>query len=116
VEVFFSVEKIHSLRLLQNTRRFDLLLFTLMLIPGTPKDLISYFIGLTPMSPGHWLLIATVGRIPSVITSTVGGNALGEENYILALWVFSVSAAISIGGIFLYDRITKKRKQKQNKE
>jgi len=112
VEVFFPLEKIHSLRLLQDSHRFDMLLFFLMLIPGTPKDLISYFVGLTPMKYQKWLCISVLGRIPSVLTSTLGGNALGTENYLFAAVVFVISALISFLGICLYERITKKRKEK----
>ncbi len=110
VEVFFPVEKIHSLRFLQNSRRFHTLLFLIMFIPGTPKDLVSYFVGLTEIRLGHWILISVVARIPSVITSTVGGNALGEENLWKAAIVFGATLLFSIAGLVVYDRIIKPRK------
>lgn len=112
VELFFPIEKIRSLRLLQNSRRFDMLLFLIMFIPGTPKDLISYFVGLTEMKLSHWIVLTTLARIPSVVTSTVGGDALGEENYLFAIIVFVVTAIISLLGIWYYDRIQKKKKEK----
>ncbi len=114
VEVFFTMEKIRSLRFLQNTRRVDIVLFYLMLLPGTPKDLISYFVGLTEMKLGHWVLLTTVARIPSVITSTIGGDALVKENYLFAAIVFAVSIVISLLGIFIYDRIVSRKKQQKN--
>ncbi len=118
VEVFFPVEKIHSLRFLQNSRKFHTLLFLIMFIPGTPKDLISYFVGLTEMRLGHWVLISVVARIPSVVTSTIGGNALGEENIWQAVLVFAVTLLFSILGLVVYDRIIKPRKEnkKEGKE
>ena len=114
VQVFFPLEKIHSLRLLQNSKRFHTILFIIMFIPGTPKDLISYFVGLTEMKLGHWILLTSVARIPSVVTSTVGGNALGEEKYLFAALVFAVTVAVSLLGFFVYNRITKRRQQKIN--
>ncbi|MBR2615820.1 MAG: TVP38/TMEM64 family protein [Clostridia bacterium] len=113
VEVFFPVEKIHSLRFLQNSRRVEILLFLIMLIPGTPKDLISYFVGLTEMKLSRWVVLTTVARIPSVVTSTVGGNALGEGQYLFAVIVFAVSIAISLAGLAIYDRITRKKEEKK---
>ena len=95
VQLFFSLEKIHSLRILQNSKRFEALLFLIMLIPGTPKDLISYFVGLSEMKMGRWVVLTTVARIPSVVTSTVGGNALGEKDYLFAVLVFGISIAIA---------------------
>ncbi len=114
VEVFFPLEKIHSLKFLQNHRKFEAVLFLIMLIPGTPKDLVSYFVGLTEMKLGHWLLLAGLARIPSVVTSTVGGNALGEEKYLFALVVFLLAAAISLLGLWIYHRLVKRREDKKN--
>ena len=81
-----------------------------MFIPGTPKDLLSYFAGLTDIKMGRWLLITTVARIPSVITSTVGGNAVGEQNYLFAILVFAGTLAVSALGLLIYQRISKHRK------
>ena len=49
VELFFDREKLENLKFFKNTRRLNLLVFIFMLIPGTPKDLMSYFVGLTKM-------------------------------------------------------------------
>lgn len=112
VEVFFSVEKIRSLHFLQNEKRLDRVLFLIMMIPGTPKDLLSYFVPLTKISLGHWLALTTFARIPSVVTSTVGGDALGEKNYLFAAIVFAVTCLLSLAGAVLFDYFTKKRKMK----
>ena len=112
VEVFFSVDKIRSLHFLQNEKRLDRVLFFIMMIPGTPKDLLSYFVPLTKISLGHWLALTTFARIPSVVTSTVGGDALGEKNYLFAAIVFAVTCLISLAGAVLFDYFTKKRKMK----
>ena len=87
-----------------------------MFVPGTPKDLISYFVGLTEIRYSHWILLCVVARIPSVATSTLGGNALGEENLLSAVLVFGLTALFSIAGIFFYDRITKRKKTAIEKE
>ena len=109
VEVFFSREKIRSLRFLQDSRRLNLLTFIVFFIPGTPKDLLSYFIGLTEMKLSTWLLITGVARIPSIITSTVTGDALGLQNYQFALIAFGATLVLSLAGIFIYRRISARR-------
>lgn len=116
VEVFFSMDKIRSLKFLQNEKRMNTAAFFIFLLPGTPKDLLSYFIGLTPMKLSTWLLMTSVARIPSVVTSTIGGNALSSENYLTALIVFAVTAVISIGGWLIYNRWTQHRQNKKEKE
>lgn len=110
VEAFFPVERIRSLRFLQNEKRLDRVLFLIMTVPGTPKDLLSYFVPLTRIRAGHWLALTTLARIPSVVTSTVGGDALGEKNYLFAAIVFAVTCCISLAGALFFDHFAKKRK------
>ena len=102
VEVFFSREKIRSLRFLGDSRRRDMLIFLVMLIPGTPKDLLSYFVGLTDIKLSRWVVIAALARIPSVVTSTAGGDAVGEKRYLFALAVFAGTLVISGLGLAVY--------------
>ncbi len=110
VEVFFSKEKIASLTFLQNNKKMNLLFFVIMLIPGTPKDLLSYFAGLTEMKLSSWILIVAVSRIPSVITSSIGGSALGEKKYLFAVIAFAVTIIISGIGLLIYKKVQSKRK------
>ena len=111
VEVFFPREKILSLRFLQDSKRLNLLVFMVFLIPGTPKDLLCYFVGLTDIRIRDWMLISFFARIPSVITSTIGGNALGEKNYVFAAAIFAATLLISIIGILFYHHICRKENE-----
>lgn len=116
VEVFFSIEKIRSLKFLQNEKRLDAIIFLIFFIPGTPKDLLSYFAGLTDIKPLHWFIIVTIARLPSIITSTVGGNALGGQEYKFAVTVFAVTLIISVCGALIYNKISKIKSEKTNKK
>lgn len=109
VEVFFTFEKIKSSRILQNEKKLELLTFLMFFLPGTPKDLLTYILGLTKIQNKRFLLIVSVARIPSIITSTIGGSLLGTEKYIFAIVVFSVTLIISLIGWFLYNHINNKR-------
>jgi len=104
VEVFFSREKIDSLKIMQNPKRLGVIMIVLMMLPGTPKDLLTYCAGLTPVSFGAWMLICTVCRIPSVITSTVGGGAIGSGDYLAAAMIFAITALLCIGGLAAYGK------------
>lgn len=115
VEVFFSVEKIRSLRFIKNSKRLNLLTFIILLLPGTPKDLISYFIGLTNIKFSYWMFIVCVARIPSVITSTAAGDALGIKRYKLAVIFLISTVIISVIGIIYYRVISKKEEKKAEK-
>lgn len=108
VEVFFTGEKLGKLRFLQASPKRTAIFALFFMLPGTPKDLLCYFAGLTDIKLGKLLLICSVGRIPSIISSTIGGDALGTRSYILAAVVFAVTLAISAGGFYLYSQICKK--------
>ena len=108
VYIFYPKEKLDALSLFKHPTRRNVLTFFLFLIPGTPKDLLTYCIGLTDMSIPLYLMLTTVARIPSVITSTIGGDAVLSQNYWFALMVFGITAVISGIGLLIY-HIIKKR-------
>lgn len=114
VEVFFDTGKIKKLKFLQNEKRLDLITFLVFFLPGTPKDLLTYFVGVTDIKLSKFILIVSVARLPSIITSTVGGSALGIGKYELAVIVFGVTIAASLLGLFIYNRICKHRAKKNN--
>ena len=108
VEIFYPIEKIRSLKFLQNTERFNVVTYIIFFMPGTPKDLLTYFIGLTDMKWQTWLFITFFSRIPSVLTSTLSGSALGQENYLTAIIVLVITILLSIIGIVIYHIVCKK--------
>ena len=114
VEIFFSREKIHSLKFLHNQEKLNLWIFIIFFIPGTPKDLLSYFVGLTDIKFSTWIFITFFARIPSIITSTVGGDALGLQNYDFAIIVFAVTLIISIAGLLIYRKICAEKKERDH--
>ena len=116
VEIFFPKEKIESLRFLQSSPKRDLLFWIVFVVPGTPKDLLCYFAGLTDLSWGKWLLICSAGRTPSIITSTVGGSAVGGRQYLFAILVFAGTMALSAVGLLIYRGLCRRHEKKQGGE
>lgn len=76
--------------------------FLLFLIPGTPKDLLSYLVGLTDIKLSHWIIICAVGRMPAIFLSVLSGNALNKADYGFVILMFAVMIALSICGFFFY--------------
>lgn len=105
VGLFFSPEKITSMKWLQDSRRFELLLFLCFLIPGTPKDLLAYVAGLGTSSVGRIVALTTVGRIPSVITSTLAAGAFGDGNYLGAAAIAVLTLALAGIGVVAYRKL-----------
>ena len=111
VEVFISREKIQSLRFLQNTRRVHLFLLVAFLLPGTPRDVLCYVAGLTTLKLGPFILISSICRLPSIVTSTIGGSALGSGQWGMAAIVFAATLVISAIGLWIYKRILRLREE-----
>ena len=109
VEVFVSREKINELRFLNTEQKRNNLIFLLFFIPGTPKDLLTYFVGLTDIRLQTFLLLSMVARIPSVITSTFGGHLLGEERYGGAILLYGITGLVSAIGLLGYNMYLKKK-------
>ena len=113
VDIFFPREKLENLKFLQSSPKRDVLFWLVFMVPGTPKDLLCYFAGLTDLSWGKWLLLCTVGRLPSVLTSIIGGDALGVKDYQFAVLVFAATLAVSAVGLLIYRALCRRHQRRQ---
>lgn len=75
------------------------------LIPGSPKDIMTYLVSLTDIDIKQWLLLTTIGRIPSIVTSTYLMGALRDGNIVLAVSIFAVTVILVITGAVYYKKI-----------
>lgn len=73
------------------------LVFLLFLIPGTPKDLLCYILGLGHLTTKEFLLISTVGRFGGTLLLTLGGDYIRHHQY----YRFSILLAAAIVVVFL---------------
>ena len=76
----------------------------LFLIPGTPKDFLTYFVGLTDMPVILWFLITFIGRFPSILLSSMSGGALESRNYAAAVIILILLCAVCGAGALWYRR------------
>lgn len=108
VKALFPNHDIANLEIFKKPEKLKILTFILFLIPGTPKDVMVYALGLTPMSVLQGMLLTTVARIPSILTSTLSGHALGEEQYIAAIIIYAITGIVSLVAILIYRKRTPK--------
>jgi uncharacterized membrane protein YdjX (TVP38/TMEM64 family) len=73
------------------------LVFLLFLIPGFPKDLLCYILGLGHLSTKEFLIISTLGRFMGTVLLTFGGDYIRHQQY----YRFSILAGIAIVFILL---------------
>ena len=114
VDVFFPLDKLNELKFLQNKRRLTLWVFFLFFLPGTPKDVLCYIVGLTKLPLRSWIIISTIAPIPSIVTSTIGGDALGMGDYGFALLVFVITVVISGLGLLAYHLICRTKERSES--
>lgn len=99
-------------KFLSDPVKLELTVFVLFFIPGTPKDVLTYLVPLTGISPIKYFLIATFARLPSVVTSTVLGDSVIRGDYALSIAVFAVTALISVAGIICANKYISYRSQR----
>ena len=100
VGLFFDRSLFDRFSWLKSAKRLELIMFIVFLIPGTPKDFLTYFAGLTNMRFLPVVLIATFGRIPSIVTSTIAASAVGSGNWPLVACTLVASAfLLAVGGL-----------------
>lgn len=101
----FGKEKVDGFAFLRNTGRIEMITFVLFFVPGTPKDMLTYVAGVSPIKLTRFLAIATLARIPSILTSTFAGATMRQGKWQVSLIVFAVTALIGIIGIKYHERI-----------
>lgn len=102
INKFYDTNKINQINFLKKEKHLEIIIFIIFFIPGTPKDLITYLAPFTRLELTTFLAITSIARIPSIITSTISGSALSNQNYQLTIWVFIITGAISILGLLIY--------------
>lgn len=113
VELFISREKLNQFRFFNSEEKRKRLLFLLFFIPGTPKDVFTYVAGLTTIRLPQFLCVTLIARIPSILSSTISGQMLGDKDYRTAIIVYTITAILSIGGYLLYQKLIKQRQAKK---
>ena len=109
VYAIYPKERLENLPILRNPAKRNLLTVVLFAIPGTPKDLFTYFVGLTRLKLHEFLVVTLLARIPSVVSSTIGGTLIQKQDYIAAVLLFLVTGAVSLGGLVLYNRLRERK-------
>lgn len=96
-----KVDKIMKSKLLKNPRNLEMILCILFFLPATPKDLFVYIGGLLPVKPLRFILISTLVRFPSVITSTMVGANITKGNWEMSILIYAVTFIIATASIYL---------------
>jgi len=86
-------------------KRGGTVLFLLYSIPGTPKDALAYFAGLTPVGYFKFILITMFARLPAIIFSAYLGANIGNQKYKMALLIAIIAGLFFAIGFIYRDKI-----------
>ena len=82
-----------------------LLAFLMFLIPGFPKDILCYVLGLGHMQQRDFLIVSASGRLLGTVLLTVGGTFFRDARYGALFTVVGISLAIILLVMIYRDRI-----------
>ncbi len=109
---FFDEKQIASLEFLKKEEKLEIILFIIFFIPGTPKDLLTYFAPLTPIPLWRFVVLTTIARIPAIVSSTIAGSAVLSSDYSRVFLIYAITGLLAIGGIIVYNRYILQHKDK----
>lgn len=115
--MFFGREKTLEYVEKLNSKKAYMAVFLIYLIPGIPKDVVSYAAGISEMKFKAFLILSVIGRLPGMMGSIMIGSMWHKQEYfgMIALCVLAVAAFViciifrkKINGLLdkIYNKIT----------
>ncbi len=112
VDCFLPANNLQLISFLKNSEKTYALLFFFYLIPGSPKDGLTYLVGMMNVKVVPFLVLTFIARIPSVLSSTLCGSTLAEKQYLISALIFLGTLVLALIGGFIYKKYTDKRLKK----
>ena len=78
------------------SRTSALVAFLLFLVPGVPKDYLSYILGVTQFPLRAFVIIVAVARMPCTFILTLQGAEIYKGNYLVAASLWAVIILIAL--------------------
>ena len=102
-----KIKKIENNKIFQNQKKIELVLFILFLVPGTPKDLLTYLSGLLPIKMRRFIVISTIARVPSIVTSTIAGANIAIGDWKKGIILYVLIVVIVVIALFIFNKFDK---------
>lgn len=109
---FFPKEKVKKLensKIFKDEKKVEMVMILLFLIPGTPKDLLIYIAALLPIKPSRFILISTLLRIPSIVSSTVAGNNILNGEWKIVILAYLASFLVTFIILLIIHKLDKNK-------
>lgn len=105
INILFSKDKIDEVENFLSNKKSQFWIYIIMLLPGTPKDVLTYVASLGNLNLLKWTLLTTLCRIPSIITSTYLSDSIKNNNFTLAIIIFIITILFVSMGSLMYQKL-----------
>ncbi|WP_124067164.1 VTT domain-containing protein [Clostridium sp. E02] len=102
---FFGMEKVKVWRWIQDNKKIETVTFLLFFIPGTPKDMLTYVVGLSNIKLSKFIMLSSFARIPSMLSSAMVGSKMRKGEWEISITVFVLTGVIGLIGILCKDKL-----------
>jgi len=86
-------------------RKGVFLAFSMFLIPGFPKDILCYILGLGHMRQVDFLVVSTSGRLLGTILLTIGGAFLREGRYDALFLIIGIGVGVILMALIYREKV-----------
>lgn len=100
-------DKKFKFEFLNDPNRSLIIMFFIFLMPGIPKDILIYPVPLTNVKMWKFMIVSSIARIPSVISSTFIGSSIIEGDYITSIIVSVIFFILGVLGLVFNKQIYK---------
>ena len=105
VEAVIGEKHVKRFGFLEDEHKLIIILIILYVIPGVPKDVITYLVPLTDIKLRDFLLYVIPFRLPAIMLTTALGSNLTKGNYTAAIVITGAIVVIAVLGFIFKDRI-----------
>lgn len=113
VDRFVSESHFKKFDFLLDGKRTELLIFLVFLLPGLPKDALTYLVSFNPkIKPMYLFILTTLGRTPATVLTVFMGKSLWEGNYMLTIILAAVILCLAIAGFFIKRKVDRRAERK----
>jgi uncharacterized membrane protein YdjX (TVP38/TMEM64 family) len=105
MHVLFGEERITKYINLLNSKRAYIILLVFFVIPGIPKDLLSYAAGVSEIKIKPFLLLSLVGRSPALMVTIAMSRMLYNGSYTELILLIAASILLFLIGILKREKL-----------
>lgn len=116
VENLIEKKKLKWINNIMESKKFEIILFIIFLVPGLPKDFMIYVAGLTNLKPIKFFVISVISRLPWIMISASVGANINAGNYGMTIVIAVIAIIGFLMGVFYKDWIINKLSKEQEED